>query len=54
MNGLEQLPGWPAALVTSMQRTPTKAGATLLLRLIATGVLEVDGVNVGALAAKHM
>ena len=54
VNGLEQLPGWPAALVTSMQRTPTKSGATLLLRLIATGVLEVDGVNVGALAAKHM
>ncbi|MBA3502882.1 MAG: hypothetical protein M4D80_25460 [Myxococcota bacterium] len=54
VNGLEQLPGWPTALVASMQATPTKTGLTLLLRLLAREVTHVDGVDVAALAAERM
>lgn len=54
VNGLEQLRGWPAALVASMQQAPTKTGVTLLLRLLAREVTHVDGVDVAQLAAQHM
>jgi hypothetical protein len=54
VNGLEQLPGWPAALVASMQRTPTASGLTLLLRLLAREITHVDGVDLAALAAERM
>ena len=54
VNGLEHLPGWPAALVASVQRTPTKHGVTLLLRLLAREVTHVDGIDVAALAMQHM
>jgi hypothetical protein len=54
VNGLEQLPGWPSALVASMQRTPTNTGLTLLLRLLAREVTHVDGVELAALAAERM
>jgi hypothetical protein len=54
VNGLEQLPGFAAALVASMQQTPTRYGVTLLLRLLARDITHVDGVSVAALASKHL
>ena len=54
VNGLEQLAQFPAALVASMQRAPTKSGVTLLLRLLARDITTVDGVDLAALAAERM
>jgi len=54
VNGLEQLPSFPSALVASMQRAPTKSGVTLLLRLLARDITTVDGVDLAALAAARI
>jgi hypothetical protein len=54
VNGLEQLPAFPSALVASLQSSPTKHGLTLLLRLLAREVTHVDGVDLAALAADLM
>jgi hypothetical protein len=56
VRGLEQLPGFPSALVTSVRTTPTRYGTTLLLRLLARQPYDVDraylvdGVDIAALA----
>lgn len=51
VNGLEALPGFAEALVTT---PPTRSGTTLLLRLLATGVTHVGTVDVTALAAARL
>jgi hypothetical protein len=50
VNGLEALPGFAEALVVA---PPTTSGTTLLLRLLATGVMQVGTVDVAALAASR-
>jgi hypothetical protein len=54
VHGLEQLPRFAGELVRSMQATPTRSGATLLLRLLAQEIYVVDGIDIAALAAQHM
>ena len=54
VKGLESLPDWPSALLASLRSTPTRNGVTLLLRQLATGVTQVDGVDVAELAAALM
>jgi hypothetical protein len=52
VQGLEQLPRFPALLVSSLQHTPTRNGLTLLLRVLAREVTTVDGVDLVALATE--
>lgn len=54
VNGLEALPGFASALVASLQHAPSRNGLTLLLRLFARGVTDVDGIDLAALAAERM
>jgi hypothetical protein len=54
VNGLEALPGFASALVASLRHTPSRTGLTLLLRLLSTGVTDVDGIDLAAFAAERM
>ena len=52
VNGLEQMPHYASALVSSVKTTQTRYGVTLLLRLLAREVYFVDGEDIAALAGE--